>query len=166
MATKKRVGLMDIQRRLDTEDACREYLFKPRWPDGFVCPVCGCREYYHITTRHKYTCKSCRYQASVTAGTVMDRSYLSLRTWIWAMYLVSRDKRGYSAMQLSQVLNLPYNTAWFLLHRIRSAMAARDNRYLLKAIVELDDTNLGKSKTGGKRSRGATKSKIVVETVS
>jgi hypothetical protein len=43
-------------------------------------------------------------------------------------------------MQLSRVLNLPYNTAWFLLHRIRNAMAERDNRYLLKGIVELDDT--------------------------
>ncbi len=162
MTTKKRVGLEDIQRRLDTEDACRDYLFKLRWLDGFICPVCGCREYYNITTRHKYACKSCRYQASVTAGTVMDRSHLSLRTWIWAIYLVSRDKRGYSAMQLSRVLNLPYNTAWFLLHRIRNAMAERDNRYLLKGIIELDDTYLGKTKKGGKRGRGTTKNKFVV----
>jgi transposase-like protein len=162
MTTKKRVGLEDLQRRFDSEDACREYLFKLRWPDGFICPVCGCREYYHITTRHKYACKSCRYQASVTAGTVMDRSHLSLKTWIWAMYLVSRDKRGYSAMQLSRVLNLPYNTAWFLLHRIRNAMAERDSRYMLKGIVELDDTYLGKAKKGGKRGRGTTKSKVVV----
>jgi transposase-like protein len=65
-------------------------------------------------------------------------------------------------MQLSRVLNLPYNTAWFLLHRIRNAMAERDNRYLLKGIVELDDTYLGKSKKGGKRGRGTTKNKVVV----
>jgi transposase-like protein len=141
MATKKRVGLVDIQRRFDTEDSCRDYLFQLRWSDGFICPACGCREYYHITTRHKYACKSCRYQASVTAGTVMDRSHLSLRTWLWAIYMVSRDKRGYSAMQLSRELNLPYNTAWFLLHRIRNAMAERDSRYLLKGIVELDESH-------------------------
>lgn len=162
MATKKRIGLEDIQRRFDSEEACRDYLFKLRWPHGFICPVCGCREYYHITTRHKYACKNCRYQASVTAGTVMDRSHLSLRTWIWAIYLVSRDKRGYSAMQMSRVLNLPYNTAWFLLHRIRNAMAERDSRYLLNGIVELDDTYLGKAKKGGKRGRGTTKNKVVV----
>jgi transposase-like protein len=65
-------------------------------------------------------------------------------------------------MQLSRVLNLPYNTAWFLLHRIRNAMAERDNRYLLKGIVELDDTYLGKTKTGGKRGRGTAKNKVVV----
>lgn len=162
MAKKKHGGLEDIQRRFDTEDDCRAYLFKLRWPDGFICPVCGCREHYHITTRHKYACKSCRYQASVTAGTVMDRSHLSLRTWIWAIYLVSRDKRGYSAMQLSRILNLPYNTAWFLLHRIRNAMAERDNGYMLKGIVELDDTYFGKTKKGGKRGRGTTKTKVVV----
>lgn len=162
MATEKHVGFMDIQKRFDSEDACRDYLFKLRWPDGFVCPVCGFRDYYHITTRHKFACKSCRYQASVTAGTVMDRSHLSLRTWIWSIYLVSRDKRGYSAMQLSRVLNLPYNTAWFLLHRIRNAMAERDNRYMLKGIVELDDTYLGKAKKGSKRGRGTAKSKVVI----
>lgn len=162
MATKKSVGFADIQRQFDTEDACRDYLFSLRWPDGFICPICGCREYYHITTRHKYACKNCRYQASVTAGTVMDRSHLSLRTWIWAIYLVSRDKRGYSAMQLSRVLNLPYNTAWFLLHRIRNAMTNRDKCYLLNGIVELDDTYFGKKKKGGKRGRGTAKSKVIV----
>lgn len=61
-------------------------------------------------------------------------------------------------MQLSRVLNLPYNTAWFLPHRIHNAMAERDNRYLLKGIVELDDTYLRKAKKGGKRGRGTSKS--------
>ena len=87
MATKKHIGFEDIQKRFDTEDACREYLIEQRWPDGFICPMCGCREYYQITTRHKYACKSCRHQASVTAGTVngqkpfksenMDMGYIS-----------------------------------------------------------------------------------------
>lgn len=162
MAKTKRIGIEDILKRFETEDACRDYLFKLRWPDGFICPICGCKEHYVIRGRHKFQCKNCRYQASVTAGTVMDRSHLSLKTWIWAIYLVARDKRGYSAMQLSRVLNMPYNTAWFLLHRIRHAMAERDSNYMLTGIVELDDTYLGKTKKGGKRGRGTTKTKIVV----
>jgi len=92
----------------------------------------------------------------------MDRSHLSLKKWIWAIYLVARDKRGYSAMQLSRVLNLPYSTAWFLLHRIRHAMAERDSIYMLTGIVELDDTYFGRPKKGGKRGRGTTKTKVVV----
>jgi len=115
-------------------------MFKQRWPGGFICPLCGCREYYLIKKRHKYQCKNCRYQASVTAGTVMDRSHLPLTIWVWAIFLVAHDKRGISATQLSRVLNLPYNTSWFLLHRIRHAMAERDSLYKLAGIVELDDT--------------------------
>ena len=162
MATQKRMGFQEVQERLSTEETCRKYLFDLRWPNGFICPRCGCREYYHISTRNKYQCKSCRHQTSVTAGTVMDRSHLKLRIWVWAIYLVARDKRGYSAMQLSIELNLPYNTAWFLLHRIRHAMAQRDGNYMLSGIVELDDTYFGRSKKGGKRGRGTAKTKVMV----
>ena len=162
MAKQKRMGFREFQEQFCTEEACSEYLFDLRWPNGFICPRCGCREYYQISTRNKYQCKSCRYQVSVTAGTVMDRSHLSLRIWVWAIYLVARDKRGYSAMQLSNELNLPYNTAWFLLHRIRHAMAQRDAHYVLTGIVELDDTYFGKSKKGGKRGRGTVKTKVLV----
>jgi len=87
----------------------------------------------------------------------MDRSHLKLQIWAWAIYLVARDKRGYSAKQLSTELNLPYNTAWFLLHRIRHAMAQRDDNYMLTGTVELDDTYFGRSKKGDKRGRGTAK---------
>ena len=162
MAKQKRIGFLEVQEQFGSEEACRKYLFELRWPNGFICPRCGCREYYQISTRNKYQCKSCRYQISVTAGTVMDRSHLDLRIWIWAIYLVARDKRGYSAMQLSTELSLPYNTAWFLLHRIRKAMAQRDDNYMLGGIVELDDTYFGKAKKGGKRGRGTAKTKVLV----
>jgi len=92
----------------------------------------------------------------------MDRSHLKLQIWVWAIYLVARDKRGYSAKQISTELSLPYNTAWFLLHRIRKAMAQRDDNYMLGGIVELDDTYFGKAKKGGKRGRGTTKTKVLV----
>jgi transposase-like protein len=151
-----------IQAKFETDDACRDYMFKQRWPGGFICPLCGCREYYLIKKRHKYQCKNCRYQASVTEGTVMDRSHLPLTIWVWAIFLVAHDKRGISATQLSRVLNLPYNTSWFLLHRIRHAMAERDSLYKLAGIVELDDTFFGAPRKGGKRGRGTTKTKVIV----
>ena len=162
MAKQEAVNFWEFQERFNTEEACREYLFKLRWQNGFVCHRCGCEEYYLISTRNKYQCKSCKYQASVTAGTVMDRSHLSLKVWLWTIYLVACDKRGYSAMQISKELDLPYNTAWFLLHRIRHAMAQRDDNYMLAGLVELDDTYFGKPKKGSKRGRGTTKIKVVV----
>lgn len=162
MAQQKSISFMELQERLNSEEECREFLFELRWPEGFICPMCGCREHYDIKTRNKYQCKNCKHQMSVTAGTVMDRTHLKLRIWILAMYLVSQDKRGISAMQLSKQLELPYNTAWFLLHRIRKAMADRDANYMLTGIVEFDDTYIGKTKKGGKRGRGTTKTKVLV----
>jgi len=162
MAKQETMTFWEFQERFNTEEACREYLFKLRWANGFKCPRCGCVEYYIISTRNKYQCKSCRYQASVTAGTVMDRSHLSLKIWLWAIYLVACDKRGYSATQISKELDLPYNTAWFLLHRIRHAMTQRDDNYMLTGLVEIDDTYFGKPKKGSKRGRGTTKIKVLV----
>ena len=92
----------------------------------------------------------------------MHRSHLSLLVWFWAIYLVSKDKRGCSATQLSKELALLYNTSWFLLHRIRSAMAQRDEKHPLEGIVELDDTYFGKPKKGGKRGRETKRIKVVV----
>ena len=92
----------------------------------------------------------------------MDRSHLSLKIWLWSIYLVACDKRGYSATQLSKELDLPYNTAWFLLQRIRHAMTQRDDNYMLTGLVEMDDTYFGKPEKGSKRGRGTTKIKVLV----
>jgi len=162
MAQQETIGFMDFCNRFATEEACREYLFELRWPEGFMCPKCGGKEYYDIRARKKYQCKSCRHQTTPTVGTVMDKTHLPIKTWFWAIYLVSSDKRGFSATLLSKKLKLPYKTAWFLLHRIRAAMKQRDEKYLLAGIVEYDDTYFGKPGKGGKRGRGTSKSKVVV----
>lgn len=162
MAKAKIIGYTQFQLQFPTEDACRKHLFEMRFPHEFVCPVCGCVDYYVLSTRNLYQCKKCRHQLSVTSGTVMHRSHLPLLTWFWAMFLVAKDKRGCSATQLAKELGLPYNTAWFLLHRIRFAMSQRDDKYLLNGIVELDDTYFGKTKPDGKRGRGTNKTKVVI----
>lgn len=162
MAQSKNIGYTQFQLRFPTEVACRKQLFEMRFPHGYICPVCGCIDYYELSTRNLYQCKGCRHQLSVTSGTVMHRSHLPLLTWFWAMFLVAKDKRGFSATQLSKELDLPYNTAWFLLHRIRFAMSQREDNYLLSDIVELDDNYFGKPKQNGKRGRGTGKTKVVV----
>jgi len=162
MAQVKTIGYAEFQKRFSSEDMCRNHLFEVKFPNGFVCPKCGCIEYYSVNFRNLYQCKGCRYQASVTAGSVMHGSHLPLTVWLWAIYLVSRDKRGYSAAQLSRELDLPYKTAWFLLQRVRAAMSQRDEQYYLTGIVEFDDTYFGKPKKGGKRGRGTKKTKVVV----
>lgn len=87
---KSKLGIIDFQKKFNTEDKCREFLFELRFPQGFVCPESGCTEFYHIKKRHTYQCKCCRHQTSVTSGTVMDKTHLKLTYWLWAMFFVCK----------------------------------------------------------------------------
>jgi transposase-like protein len=139
MAKQSSLSLATLQKKFSTEKKCREHLFKLRFPDGFVCPRCGHKEYFLITTRNLYECKSCGYQASITAGTIFHKTRTSLVKWFWAVYFVSKDKGGVSALALKKHLNISYQTAWLMLHKIRKAMEARDENYYLWLIFEKDD---------------------------
>ena len=139
MAKQNSLSLATLQKKFSTEEKCRQHLFKLRFPDGFICPKCGHREYFLITTRNLYECKSCGYQASITAGTIFHKTRTSLIKWFWAIYFVSRDKGGVSALALKKHLNVSYQTAWLMLHKIRKAMEARDENYYLWLIFEKED---------------------------
>lgn len=84
-----------------------------------------------------------------------------MQTWFWAIYMIAKDKRGCSALRISEELGISYKTAWYLCHRIRYAMGQRDAEYILAGIVELDDTYFGSPKKGGKRGRGTSKIKVL-----
>lgn len=161
MAKAATISFKEFLTRYYTEEACREEMFRQRFPEGFVCPKCGCKEFSAIRSRNIYQCRSCRHQTSVTAGTVMHRTYLSLTVWFWAIYLCVTDKRGISAVQLSRTLGISYDSAWHLLERIRKAMGQRDEQYQLSGIVEMDDYFVGGPSHNGKRGRGTDKVKAV-----
>ncbi|MEJ7570229.1 MAG: IS1595 family transposase [Gaiellaceae bacterium] len=95
---------MEFQERFATEEACREYLFASRWPDGFVCPACGFARAGEMHRRRLlWQCKECGQQTSATAGTVMHATRMPLRTWFWAAYLVATHHPGISAKQLQRL---------------------------------------------------------------
>ena len=162
MARAESITFEEFRTRFSTEDACRAELFRLQFPNGFVCPKCGCTEYYPVRGRNTFQCRACQHQTSVSAGTVMHRTHLPLTVWFWAIYLCATDKRGISAVQLSCTLNICYESAWYLLHRIRRAMTQRDEKYALSGIVEMDDGYIGGATHNGKRGRGTDKAKIVV----
>jgi len=68
------MDMIEFQEKFGTEEKCREYLFSRRWPKGFRCPKCGHSEHFHIKSRNHYECKACHYQASLTAGTILDKT--------------------------------------------------------------------------------------------
>ena len=139
--------LMELEKRFSTDQACREYLFTLRWPDGFVCPRCGDRRAWPMS-RGLWLCGQCRYQASVTAGTIFQDGRLPLTLWFRAMWYVTSQKNGVSALGVQRVLGLgSYQTAWAWLHKLRRAMV-RPGRDRLAGTVEVDETYWGAEEEG------------------
>jgi len=139
--------LMELERRFATEDACRQYLFQLRWPNGFACPRCGGPQAWPMRTG-RWLCGGCRHQASVTAGTIFQDSHLPLTTWFRALWYVTTQKPGVSALGLQRVLGLgSYKTAWAMLHKLRRAMV-RPGRDRLRGTVEVDETYWGAEEAG------------------
>lgn len=163
MSQQKGLRFKEFRQRFQTEESCEAYLFELRWPEGFVCPKCGEKGCYQLSGRREYVCKHCHRQSSVTAGTVLHRTHLPLTIWFWAIYLMARDKRGISAVQLSRELEISYSSAWYLLHRLRKAMGQRDQDYILSGVIELDDAYFGSPKRNGKRGRGTEKPSALIE---
>lgn len=154
--------LIEFQQNFGTEEQCRQFLFNKRWSEGYSCPKCRHNEYFNIISRHLYQCKACNHQASVTAGTVMDKTKTPLVKWFLAIYLMAEDKRGISALALKSKLGIAYNTAWTMSHKIRNAMKKGDENYKIGGIVEFDDAFFGASSCGGKRGRGTEKTAVLV----
>ena len=140
-------SIMELESRFSTEEACRDYLCSLRWPDGFVCPRCGHGNAWP-KGRTLLECAACGYQASVTAGTIFERTRTPLPVWFRAIWWVVTQKNGASALGLQRVLGLgSYETAWTWLHKIRRAMV-RPGRDRLNGRIEVDETYLGSLEEG------------------
>lgn len=136
------VNLCSLIEQFGSEDRCRAYLEALRWPDEVLCSRCGSDKISQIVKRNQYDCDACRYQFSVTAGTVFNDSHLPLWKWFLCTYLLCESREGMSANQLSRTLGISYKTAWYLCHRIRSAMR-EVNPQPLGGVVEIDETYVG-----------------------
>lgn len=144
------------------EDACLEYIEKLRWPKGFICPSCGFHpESPSLIGRGLFLCIKCKKQTSITSGTLFHQTHKPLRTWFLAMWFITSQKYGTSALGLQRVLGIgSYNTAWNWLHKLRRAMV-HPERSRLTGTIEVDETYVGGVATGA-RGRGADRKSIVV----
>ena len=140
--------LQEFQAAFPDGEACWEAVRRARWPEGFICPRCGHDASSWISTRRLEQCRGCRYQCSVTAGTVFHRTRVPLLTWFWAIFFLARHKKGISALQLQRDTGLgSYETAWTMLHKLRSTLGPRP-RERLTGLVEVDETYVGARERG------------------
>lgn len=119
------------QAHLQNEEAAYAYVEARIWPDGPICPHCGCTgRVYAIKPNTEgrvrmglKKCGDCRKQFTVKVGTVFESSHVPLNLWLQAIVLLTASKKGISSNQLSRILGVTLKTAWFMAHRIREAMA-------------------------------------------
>ena len=145
--------LTEFEARFSTEQDCRDYLFQLRWPNGFICPHCGHKKAWPVG-EVLFHCANCDYRVSAIAGTIFQDTHKSLTLWFRAIWWLTGQKSGASALGLKRILGLgSYRTAWAWLHKLRRAMV-RPGREKLSEEIEVDETYYG-GKKPGKRGRGA-----------
>jgi transposase-like protein len=170
----KSMNLGGLASYFSGEDEARAFLEKIRWPDGPVCPHCGVvGEAYRLKPKPNgkthvrkgvWKCSACREQFTVTVGTIFEDSHIPLSKWLLAYYLLCSSKKGMSAHQLHRMLQVSYNSAWYMAHRIRYTMTQEPLRSKLKGIVEVDETYVGGKERGvgpGRPGRTSSKSPVV-----
>jgi transposase-like protein len=147
------MNIMKLMDEFGTDDKCREVLEALRWPDGVKCPRCDGDKVSRIKERNQFHCDECRYQFSVTSGTIFHDTHLPLKKWFVAIYLTVESKKGVSANQIKRVIGVSYKTAWYLCHRIRTAMT-EINPKALSGTVEADECFIGGQVKGHGPGRG------------
>lgn len=169
---KTQPSLFETVSKFNSEERCIAHFERIRWPRGLRCVRCNGKKVKHLEAtgktgkpRHLYWCADCRYQYSVTVGTIFHDAHIPLTKWFLAIYLMCSAKKGIPALQLKKELELgSYESALYMTHRIRLAM--RDNDPLLRklsGIVEADETYIG-GQHSGRRGR-ASENKIPVVAV-
>lgn len=154
-------NLMEFEARFSTEEACNSYLLKLRWPDGFRCPRCEGRKGWPVRST-LVQCGTCGYQASVTSGTIFQGSRMPLLLWFRAIWWITSQKSGASALGLKRILGLgSYETAWSWLHKLRRAMV-RPGRDRLRGTIEVDETYVGGLEEGLRGRQIENKTLVVI----
>lgn len=155
---------LEFHNRFHSEEECRKYFFKLRWPNGFVCPHCGHNDYWPREGRDTMICagRACGKEVSLRSGTVLHNSPKPLRAWLLAMYHMTTSKRGLSALELQGLMEFGcYRTALRWLRELRRAMSTVVTGHKLGPEVEADETLIGGREENGKRGMGTNKACVV-----
>jgi transposase-like protein len=151
-------SLLDFLNYFKNENICKKYLERKRFKDGEYCPHCGsfCKIY---RIKSGYKCSDCRKTFSIRTNTIFARSHVPLKKWFTAIFLLSFHTKGISSVQLAKDLGVTQKTAWFMNHRIRTALTQEDpfNFNENQDVYEIDETYIGgkeKNKHQSKKTLG------------
>ena len=119
----KTLSLFQLMGMFPDDDTATRFFEDLRWQDKQTCARCGGDGKLSVNnqTENSYWCGDCRKYFSVRTNTVIENSRISIRKWIFALYLLMTARKGISSLQLSKKLDVTQKTVWFMLHRIREA---------------------------------------------
>ena len=126
------LSLLDFLKEYGSEEQCQNALFEWRWPNGFECPNCGHKHYCILSKRHLYQCNHCIRQTSLINNTIFESTKLPLMIWFLAMYLLTQNKTGISALNLHRQLGISYNAAWRMKQKLMPVMLERDRSFVFR----------------------------------
>ena len=169
------ITFMQLANAFPNEQSARKWFERQVWPNGRHCPKCGSFKTYEAKhPKSPYRCTSCKAYFSVKTGTLLEQSRVSLRKWVFAIYLETTHIKGISSMKLHRDIGVTQKTAWFMLHRIREAWAEvatdleSDSCKSLDGTIEVDEAYFGgleKNKHENKKLKagrgGVGKAKVV-----
>ena len=138
--------LQEAIRYFADEQTCIDTIAGLRWADGKpTCPECAHKEHYWLATQKRWKCKKCGRQFSVKRGTIFEDSPLPLDKWLAALWMIVNCKNGVSSYEVGRALDVTQKSAWFMLHRLRSALQSRSLNKLggFGKEVEVDETFIG-----------------------
>lgn len=164
------MNLFDFAARFPDESAAKLAWKSFRDRQGVSCKKCGGTDYLWLRNLWQYQCRGCKFRTTLRSGTVMEASNLPFRYWLMAIHLLTSTKKSFSALEMQRQLgHKRYEPIWAMLHKLRTCMGNRDDRYTLKGLVEVDDAffeqvpQFGKNEDPKKRGRGSSKqAKVVV----
>ena len=138
------MNIVEISNKFPTEHEAVLFAEKIRWGKKPICPYCSSNKISKQTKDMRYKCYSCKNTFSVTVGTYLHDTRLPIKTWLFALSLITDAKKGLSAKQLQRNLNISYPTSYKMYMKIRQWMN-EENKTLpeLDGIVELDTVYIG-----------------------
>ena len=153
--------ILDYMTHFSNEESCKDYFYRTRLKQGVIRKKCKNTKHYWLSKRCQFECSKCKFKTTLRSGTVMENSRLSFQTWFLIFFLMTNTKKGLSAREMQrQIGHKRYTTVWAIMHRIREKMGERDQKYLLKDMIEFDEAHFEKAvpksiKNNLKRGKGS-----------
>ena len=136
------ITVIELSEMFPTEDSARRWFESHLWRNGRYCPHCGSTDTEEAKHNNMpYRCLDCGEYFSVKTKTLMHKSHLSLKKWVYAIYLHLTSLKGVSSLKLHRDLGITLKTAWYMLQRIREAW--NQSAPLFHGPVEVDETYIG-----------------------